>query len=78
MSAHCSLSPDDVFVCCVGSMCVVLGPFVLCWVHLCCVGSICVVLSPAVSADWLPSCAPAACVFVAVEHSVTCTCTKVE
>ena len=42
MSAHCSLSPDDVFVCCVGSMCVGLGP--------------------AVSADWLPSCAPAACV----------------
>ena len=58
MSAHCSLSPDDVFVCWVGSMCVVLGP--------------------SVSADWLPSCAPAACVSVAVEHSVTCTCTKVE
>ena len=58
MSVHCSLSPDDVFVCCVESMCVGLGP--------------------AVSADWLPSCAPAACVSVAVEHSVTCTCTKVE
>ena len=58
MSAHCSLSPDDVFVCCVGSTCVGLGP--------------------AVSADWLLSCAPAACVSVAVEHSVTCTCTKVE
>ena len=58
MSAHCSLSPDDVFVCCVGSTCVGLGP--------------------AVSADWLPSCAPAACVSVVVEHSVTCTCTKVE
>ena len=53
MSAHCSLNPDDVFVCWVG-------------------------LGPAVSADWLPSCAPAACVSVAVEHSVTCTCTKVE
>ena len=58
MSAHCSLSPDDVFVCCVESTCVGLGP--------------------AVSADWLLSCALAACVSVAVEHSVTCTCTKVE
>ena len=38
----------------------------------------CVVLGSAVSADWLLSCAPAACVSVAVEHSVTCTCTKVE
>ena len=45
---------------------------------MCCVGSMCVVLGPAVSADWLPFCAPAACVSVAVEHSVTCTCTKVE
>ena len=51
MSAHCSLSPDDVFVCCVGSMCVVLGP--------------------AVSADWLPSCAPAACVSVAVHGALS-------
>ena len=32
MSAHCSLSPDDVFVCCAGSMCV--GPCVLGWVQL--------------------------------------------
>ena len=39
---------------------------------MCCVGSMCVVLGPAVSADWLPSCAPAACVSVAVERSVTC------
>ena len=38
----------------------------------------CVGLGPCVSADWLPSCAPAACVSVAVEHSITCTCTKVE
>ena len=51
VSAHCSLSPDDVFVCWVGS---------------------------SVSADWLPSCAPAARVSVALEHSVTFTCTKVE
>ena len=58
MSAHCSLSPDDVFVCCVGCICIVLGPDV--------------------SADWLLSCAPAACVSVAVEHSVICTCNKVE
>ena len=53
VSAHCSLSPDDVFVCWVG-------------------------LGSAVSADWLSSCAPAACVSVAVEPSVTCTCTKVK
>ena len=33
---------------------------------------LCVGLDPAISADWLPSCAPAACVSVAVEHSVTC------
>ena len=45
---------------------------VLCWVHLS------PTHSSAVGADWLPSCAPAACVSVAVEHSVTCTCTKVE
>ena len=28
MSAHCSLSPDDVLVCWVGSTCVGLGPAV--------------------------------------------------
>ena len=44
MSAHCSLSPDDVFVCCVGSMCVVLCCVVLCCVVLCCVVLCCVVL----------------------------------
>ena len=47
-------------------------------VSVSCVESTCVGLGPAISADWLPSCAPAACVCVAVEHSVTRTCTKVE
>ena len=60
------------FTLCVSHVLHTFGVCVLCWVHLS------PTHSSAVSADWLPSCAPAACVSVAVEHSVTCTCTKVE
>ena len=67
-----SLCVGPCFTLCVSHVLHTFGVCVLCWVHLN------PTHSSAVSADWLPSCAPAACVSVAVEHSVTCTCTKVE
>ena len=68
----CCVCVGPCFTLCVSHVLHTFGVCVLCWVHLN------PTHSSAVSADWLSSCAPAACVSVAVEHSVTCTCTKVE